>query len=93
MEDSLTQDQKEQIRKALVDKGVNRPCPRCNNKNFVIADGYVNQTIQPTSEGFTVGGRGIPSAVIICMNCGFVSYHALGPLGLLKKERNHDNND
>ena len=61
----------------------NIECPICHNKNFIIADGYFNSSIQGDVNGMTLGGPSIPSIGIICNKCGFISHHALGVLGLL----------
>lgn len=60
-------------------------CPMCDHNNFTIADGYVRNEILDDFTNITLGGPGIPSIPIICMNCGFISYHALGVLELLNK--------
>lgn len=85
--ENMTADQKSNIVKILSERGANRPCPRCNNNNFTLLEGYFNQSIQPTiNAGIMLGGPSIPSIVVICNNCGYISQHALGILGLLPKE-------
>ncbi len=85
--ENMNPDQKEKIVKILSERGANNPCPRCNNKNFTLLEGYFNQSIQMTiNAGITLGGPSIPSLVVICTNCGYISQHALGILGLLPKE-------
>jgi len=87
MQDS-TQDQKDKIIKVLTDRGAVLPCPRCGNDDFTLLDGYFNQIIQDEPRGIVLGGRTIPSIVIACKRCGYLSQHALGVLGLLPKEEN-----
>jgi ribosomal protein S27AE len=83
----LTEEQKQQIIKALNDRGVSQPCPRCGNRSFSLIDGYFNQPVQPElSGGLVIGGPTIPSVVTACNKCGFLAQHALGVLGLLPKE-------
>ena len=82
----LSQEQKEEIINALIEKGVKLPCPRCGNNNFTLLDGYFNQTIQTELKGMVIGGPSVPSIVVACTRCGFLSQHALGVLGLLPKE-------
>lgn len=53
-----------------------------------MADGYFNNTMQPDLKSFSIGGQGIPTIGIICNNCGFVSQHAVGVLGLLNNDKN-----
>lgn len=82
----LSQTQKEKIIKALVDRGAKLPCPRCGKNSFTLLGGYFNQTLQTELAGLVLGGPSIPSAVVACTNCGYLSQHALGALGLLAKE-------
>lgn len=58
--------------------GAGARCPMCQHNQFQIVDGYISQSIQPSLEGFQIGGPSIPCVVIVCTNCGFVSQHALG---------------
>ena len=78
-----SQEQKDRIIKALTEKGVELPCPRCGNSNFTLVNGYFAQPIQPELGSITLGGPNIPSVVTVCTRCGFISQHALGALGLL----------
>jgi predicted nucleic-acid-binding Zn-ribbon protein len=80
--DDLTTEQKNKIKRILDERGVSQPCPRCSNKNFTMAKGYFSQPIQAQLSGY-LEGRALPSIAIICDNCGYISQHALGSLGLL----------
>ena len=62
-------------------------CPMCGNKHFIIADGYFNTTMQDKLDDYVIGGPSIPSIAIVCNNCGFISSHALGILGMLPKPK------
>lgn len=71
----------EQIIKALTDKGVRLPCPRCGLSKF----SFVGETlIQLNSDPnvMRIGGPAVPAAIVACDNCGYITEHALGPLGL-----------
>lgn len=82
---------KNEIIKKIEEKGATQPCPRCGNNNFAIVDGYLNQSVQKEiSGGLIIGGPSIPSVAVVCSNCGFISQHALGSLGLLPTK--DDNN-
>jgi len=81
----LSPDQKQEIIKALERAGAKLPCPRCGNSRFTLLDGYFNQPIQSEVAGLVLGGLSVPSAVVVCTQCGFLSQHALGALGLLPK--------
>jgi ribosomal protein L37E len=82
----LSQEQKNKIVKALEERGAKLPCPRCGNNAFTLLDGYFNQTIQTELKGIVIGGPSLPSVVIACNRCGFLSQHALGVLGLLPQK-------
>ncbi len=82
----LSKEEKEKIIKVLDERGAKLPCPRCGNNNFTLLDGYFNQTIQTEMKGMVIGGPSVPSAVVACSRCGYLSQHALGALGLLPKE-------
>ena len=82
----LNTEQKQKLVEEIKKKVPNLTCPMCQNKNFVLADGYFNNTIQTDLKTFGIGGPSVPTIGIVCTNCGFVSQHALGVLGLLPKE-------
>ncbi len=63
----------------------------CGNNNFVMLDGYFVHDIQPNLKGRIIGGTNVPSIGVACKRCGFISQHALGALGLLKKGEKDDN--
>lgn len=84
----MTTEEKEKIIKALNDRFVNLPCPRCGNQKFAIVEGYVNSPLQDNIGTITIGGGpALPSVVVGCTRCGFLSQHALGALGLLPDEK------
>lgn len=64
----------------------NIKCPMCGNEHFIIADGYFNSIMQDNLNGLVIGGPSMPSIAIVCNQCGFISSHALGILGLLPKQ-------
>lgn len=78
----MEKETKEKIRKALQEKGVNKPCHRCDIGAFDIV-GYGFVTLNNTPADIKIGGPGIPSVLIACVNCGLITEHALGPLGLM----------
>jgi ribosomal protein S27AE len=86
MQQQLSDERKKEIIKALEERGAKLPCPRCGNPQFILLDGYFNQTIQTDLKGLVLGGPSVPTVVIACNRCGFLSQHALGTLGLLPKE-------
>lgn len=82
----ISNEKKQEIIKALEEHGAKLPCPRCGNKSFTLLDGYFNQTVQGDVKGMVLGGPAVPSVVVICSQCGYLSQHALGVLELLPKE-------
>lgn len=82
----IPEERKKEIVKALEERGAKLPCPRCGNQSFTLLEGYFNQPIQSELKGMVIGGPTIPSIVIACSRCGFLSQHALGALGLLPRE-------
>ena len=82
----LSKELKDKIIKALADRRANLPCPRCGNKSFIILDGFFNPTLQIELNGPVSEGVSVPAVVIICKQCGYISLHSLGVLGLLARE-------
>jgi len=82
----ISNEKKQEIIKAIEERGANLPCPRCGNNSFTLLDGYFNQTIQTDLKGMVLGGPSVPSVVVACNRCGYLSQHALGTLLLLPKE-------
>ena len=78
---------REKVVEILKEKNVNLPCPRCSGRNWSI-EGFFNQPLQQPIfwQGLAIGGPSIPSVVVICKNCGYISQHALGALDLLPKQ-------
>lgn len=82
----ISADQNKKVIDALDRVGANLPCPRCGKRNFALVDGYFNHPIQTSLNGLVIGGPSVPSVVVVCNNCGFISQHALGALNLLPKQ-------
>jgi len=79
----LSQEQMQRIIKVLEEKGAKLPCPRCGSRGFTLLNGYFNQTVQIETSGLVIGGMAVPTVVVLCDKCGFISQHALSVLGLL----------
>jgi len=80
---SISPEQKAKLIEELERRLPESKCPMCGNRQFTIVEGYFTNTIQPRPGAMLLGGPAIPAAAIICGNCGFISQHALGVLGLL----------
>ena len=92
----ITQKQKElivnKLTQKLIEKGIR--CPMCGKDHFFIADGYFYNDLQDNLNGFTIGGSmALPTIPIVCANCGFVSQHALGVLGVSPESQNDNHNN
>lgn len=82
----MTEEEKIQIASIISKKLTNTKCPMCGSNKFSISDGYVFNEIHSDYKHRILGGAGIPSVLLICSNCGFISQHAIGALGLLNEE-------
>lgn len=81
--EAIFSEEKQKIYEAIKKKAI-LPCPRCGTKNFTLLDGYFNQGIlQKLTSDLTIGGPTVPSVVVLCSNCGYMSQHALGVLELM----------
>jgi len=83
----LSSEEKKEIVSKLKGAGAILPCPRCGNPNFTLVDGYFNHNIQTDFGNIVLGGPSVPTIVLVCDRCGFLSQHALGVLGLLSQEK------
>lgn len=81
----FSQSLRDRIIQALKSRGATNPCPRCGNSSFSLVDGYFNNLVQDELDGLVIGGPTVPSVVIACDRCGFLSQHAAGVLGLLSE--------
>ena len=70
---------------ALNEKNALNSCPRCGHNEFTLGRGiaYISFDESPTGESIVIGGPTIPSMMIICEHCGYISFHAIGALGLM----------
>ncbi len=86
----LSENDKKVIIQKLREKQVKTVCPMCGRNNFMHA-GYFKQFLHTNPDEASTGGVEIPTIAIVCLNCGFVSQHAVGILGLLKDEKGGKN--
>lgn len=92
MKKNLSEIEKRRIIQILNERIPNLECPMCHEKHFIIADGYFNSIIQAELNDIMIGGPSIPNIGIVCGNCGFISHHALGVLGLLPQKNETESN-
>lgn len=81
----MTPEDKNNVIAKLNDRGARMPCPRCGNQQFSLLDGYFSHQIQQSTNEIVIGGGPtVPIVAVVCTNCGFISQHALGALGMLQ---------
>jgi hypothetical protein len=78
------------VAKRLEEKGALAPCHRCSQEQFSILEQMANFSVQDQMQGVHLGGASVPAALVICNNCGAITPHALGALGVLPKEGEND---
>lgn len=77
----MDQQRREALISALQAKGVRLPCPRCGGLNFdVVAESAI--WVQEAGGAMVAERLGIPVAIAACRTCGYITEHALGPLGV-----------
>ncbi len=86
----ISQEKKREIASRLNVRIQELTCPMCHQHGFVIADGFFSHYLQEDIKDVSIGGPSIPTIAIVCTNCGFVSQHALGVLGMLPQNTEKD---
>ena len=76
----MSADDKHRIVAALKTRGAGS-CPRCQNSQWTVSE-YSRIEVQATIARNSAEGTTIPAVMIVCENCGFISQHALQPLGI-----------
>lgn len=75
---------RKEVANTLNRKGATRPCHRCGQNSFSVLEGFSNIHLQKDfSAGLVLGGPTVPVVHIVCNNCGAITPHALGALGML----------
>ena len=79
----------EEIIKKLNEKKAVLSCHRCGQNNFSVLDGISNISLQQdvNLNMLQIGGPAVPVFLVACNNCGAITPHALGALGLLPKSK------
>lgn len=49
---------------------------------MTLTDSLVSFSLSPEPGAVVLGGHTIPAAVLVCSNCGWIDFHALGTLGM-----------
>src|SRR6188474_3836548 len=76
----ISADDKHKIVAALKARGAGS-CPRCNDSQWTVSE-FLRIDVQATMERDTTERTTIPAIMIVCEHCGFISQHALQPLGV-----------
>ena len=75
---TMSQDQRKNILDALARANANQPCPRCEQRQLSLADGYAVNHLQQEPRNVVIGGDNrLASIVLICNGCGYIAQHAL----------------
>ncbi len=78
----LNESQKQKVIDALTTVGAVKPCPRCDNPTFATADTAFARPLQTSLPQILIAGSYVVTVAVFCTNCGFLSEHAIGVLGL-----------
>jgi len=77
----------EEIIRVLQAKGVDKPCPRCGNEKFErVGETAIQLSEKPNLHMFSTLGPIVPAILIACNNCGYLTHHTQGPLGIMRPE-------
>lgn len=85
-EQELTELQKSKIIEVLDELGAVQTCPRCGNESFLLMD-YIFDQKSPLRNYLVPEEPKIPSIIVVCDRCGFISQHALAVLKKLIEEK------
>lgn len=73
---SFNEQTNKKIQQALINKGVEKPCPSCGNNGFMILGGYFRKDLQQSLTSIQMGGENVPTIATGCVNCGHISEYA-----------------
>jgi hypothetical protein len=76
----ISADDKHKIVAALKSRGAGS-CPRCRDSQWTVSE-YSRIEVQATMDRNSAERTTIPAVMIVCEHCGFISQHALQPLGV-----------
>lgn len=82
----LKEEEKREIIEMLNQRVGHFSCPICHKGHFSLIDGYSSNVLGDNYHVINLEGRILPYVMLVCDNCGFISSHALGSLGILKRQ-------
>jgi hypothetical protein len=74
--------EKENVTRALAERGVTLPCPRCGDNGWSVLEAYISNSLTQNASKVIVGGSALPTVAVICTKCGFLSEHVATVLEL-----------
>lgn len=77
-----TKEKQQAILERLRERGAPRPCPRCGGEHFNLLPGFAVFGLVPQLNA-DHADRHVASVGIVCGQCGYLSFHDLGALGLM----------
>jgi hypothetical protein len=83
---ALPEDYQQKVLQALNKKKINANCEVCAQNNWSVADQAVTLLVSNLEGGISLPPPNIPSAALVCNNCGNVRLFALSVLGLLENK-------
>lgn len=82
----MNEEKKRQIINVLSLRVSSFVCPICHQSKYSFVDGYTVDPVQEDYKGIQLGGKIVPSVMLVCNNCGHIDRFSLGVLGLMEKE-------
>lgn len=79
----LPPDFRDKLLAKLAEKRINPVCEICGQNTWAVVDQAVSIQITDLSGAFSIPPPQIPSAGLVCNNCGNIRLFALAALGLL----------
>jgi hypothetical protein len=80
--------ERDTVIRLLLERAATRPCHRCGQDKFSVIDKYSSLSLQDEITGpLRLGGLSVPVVLVACDNCGAITAHAVGALGLLPKPK------
>lgn len=89
----MTGEKKRQLADALSKRLGNLVCPMCHQSRYTLIDGYVSEPVQEDYKKVVLGGKMIPTVMLVCNHCGHIDRFALGVLGLMEGEDTENNKE
>ena len=87
----MNEENKKEIIVAINQRIGKLECPICHLSEYTFLDGYFVDAVQDNYRSMRLGGRMLPSVVLVCNHCGHIDKFSLGVLGLLSKNEESKN--